>query len=80
MWVICVVCPETGQAEGLLSPCLNMKMIHIFLEQFSKTIPVDEYAVVIWDSAGFHWSKVLMIPENITLVCLFSLQPRIESH
>ena len=41
LWVIGAVCPETGHAEGLLSPQLNTKLINTFLEQFSTTIPED---------------------------------------
>ncbi len=39
LWVIGALCPETGHAEGLLSPRLNVQVINIFLEQFSQTIP-----------------------------------------
>jgi transposase len=78
LWVIGVVCPETGQAEGLLSPCLNTEMINVFLKQFSETIPADEHAVVIWDGAGFHRAKALNIPENITLISLPPYSPELN--
>ena len=78
LWVIGVVCPETGQAEGLLSPCLNTKMINIFLEQFSETIPVDEHAIVVWDGAGFHRSKALVVPTNMTLIQLPPYSPELN--
>ena len=68
--MIGVVCPETGQAEGLLSPRLNTERINVFLKQFSETIPVEEHAMVVWDGAGFHRSKTLKVPGNITLVSL----------
>jgi transposase len=53
LWVIGAVCPETGHAEGLLSPQLNTKIINTFLEQFSATIPEGEHVVMIWDGAGY---------------------------
>ena len=49
LWVLGTVCPETGHAEGLLSPQLNANIVNIFLEQFSKTIPDDVQAVMLWD-------------------------------
>jgi transposase len=75
LWVIGAVCPETGHAEGLLSPQLNTKIINTFLEQFSTTIPEDEQAVMIWDGAGFHTAKALRVPANVTLVQLPPYSP-----
>jgi transposase len=78
LWVIGAVCPETGQAEGLLSPRLNTEVINIFLEQFSQTLAEDEYAVMVWDGAGFHRSRHLQVPENITLVQLPPYSPELN--
>jgi transposase len=78
LWVLGIVCPETGHAEGLLSPQLNAQVIHIFLEQFSKTIPPEEHAVMIWDGAGFHTSKQLRVPTNITVVKLPPYSPELN--
>ena len=70
LWVLGAVCPETGHAEGLLSPQLNAKIVNEFLAQFARTLPADEQAVMIWDGAGFHVAKELCVPENVTLVKL----------
>ncbi|MCO6047788.1 IS630 family transposase [Aeoliella sp. ICT_H6.2] len=78
LWVLGAVCPETGHAEGLLSPQLNTKIINTFLDQFSQTIPNGEHAVMVWDGAGFHTSKALVIPENITLVQLPAYSPELN--
>jgi transposase len=72
------VCPETGHAEGLLSPQLNTKIINTFLKLFSRTIPPDEHAVMIWDGAGFHTAKALQVPTNITLVQLPPYSPELN--
>lgn len=78
LWVIGAVCPETGHAEGLLSPQLNTPIINTFLEQFSATIPEGEQAVMIWDGAGFHTSHALQVPENVTLVQLPPYSPELN--
>ena len=78
LWVLGVVCPETGKAEGLLSPRLNTDVINIFLRQFAKTLPADEQAVVIWDGAGFHTSHGLEVPENVTLLQLPAYSPELN--
>ena len=78
LWVLGAVCPETGHAEGLLSPQLNTKIINEFLAQFARTLPADEHAVMIWDGAGFHTSGQLRVPENITLVKLPAYSPELN--
>lgn len=78
LWVIGAVCPESGHAEGLLSPKLNTEVVNLFLEQFSRTIPDDEHAVMLWDGAGFHTSKKLQMPTNITLVQLPAYSPELN--
>ena len=78
LWVLGVVCPETGHAEGLLSPQLNTKIVNSFLELFSATIPADEHAVMVWDGAGFHRAKALQVPENVTIVELPPYSPELN--
>jgi transposase len=75
LWVLGAVCPETGHAEGLLSPRLNTKVVNAFLEQFARMIPTDEHAVLLWDGAGFHTSKTLRVPENISVLKLPPYSP-----
>jgi transposase len=78
LWVLGAVCPETGHAEGLLSPQLNAKIVNEFLVQFAKTLPPDEHAVMIWDGAGFHASGQLRVPDNVTLVKLPAYSPELN--
>jgi transposase len=78
LWVLGAVCPETGHAEGLLSPQLNTKIVNEFLAQFARTIPVDEHAVMLWDGAGFHASKQLRVPDNVTVVTLPAYSPELN--
>jgi len=78
LWVLGAVCPETGHAEGLLSPQLNTKIVNEFLAQFARTIPNDEHAVMLWDGAGFHASKQLRVPENVTVVTLPAYSPELN--
>jgi transposase len=78
LWVLGAVCPETGHAEGLLSPQLNTKIVNEFLAQFARTIPADEHAVMLWDGAGFHSSKQLRVPDNVTVVTLPAYSPELN--
>ena len=78
LWVLGVVCPETGHTEGLLSPQLNTKIVNTFLQLFSRTIPPEEQAVMVWDGAGFHTAKTLQVPPNITVVQLPPYSPELN--
>lgn len=78
LWVLGAVCPETGHAEGLLSPRLNTDVINIFLRQFSTTLSSDEHAVMIWDGAGFHTAGAVEVPENVTLIQLPPYSPELN--
>ena len=78
LWVLGAVCPETGHGEGLLSPRLNTDVVQAFLEQFSRTLPANEHAVMIWDGAGFHTSKQLRLPTNITVLQLPPYSPELN--
>lgn len=73
-----VVCPETGHAEGLLSPRLNTQIVNLFLRQFSATLAADEHAVMIWDGAGFHVSGQLSVPDNVTILSLPPYSPELN--
>ena len=78
LWVLGAVCPETGHAEGLLSPQLNTKVVNAFLQLFSRTIGEGEHAVMVWDGAGSHTSRALVVPDNISLVKLPSYSPELN--
>jgi transposase len=78
LWVLGAVCPATGRAEGLLSPRLNTGVINTFLEQFSQTLGPEEHAVLIWDGAGFHTSKAVKTPSNVTLLRLPAYSPELN--
>lgn len=78
LWVLGMVCPETGQAEGLLSPRLNTDVINVFLREFSATLSAEEHAVMVWDGAGFHTSKRLCMPENVTPLQLPAYSPELN--
>lgn len=78
LWVLGAVCPDTGQAEGLLSPRLNTTVVNLFLEQFSAALAPADQAVMIWDGAGFHRSRQLRVPDNITLLALPAYSPELN--
>jgi transposase len=78
VYVVGAACPETGQAEAIIVPYLNTDTINIFLDQFSRSLAADVHAVLIWDGAGFHRSRDLCVPANITLLTLPPYSPELN--
>ncbi|HZN67855.1 MAG TPA: IS630 family transposase [Tepidisphaeraceae bacterium] len=77
LWVLTAVCPETGAAEGLISPSLNAGVVDTFLRQFSDSLEPGVHAVLAWDGAGFHTARSLHVPHNVTLLTLPPRSPEL---
>jgi len=53
---------------ALVLPTVNTDMMQIFLYRFAETLAKDEHAVMVVDGAGWHTTKALVVPPNVTLV------------
>jgi transposase len=78
VWVIGAACPQTGQAEAIIAPYLDTAIINQFLDQFSRALPPDVQAVLVWDGAGYHRSNKLVVPDNVTLLSLPAYSPELN--
>lgn len=78
VYVLGATCAETGQAEGLIAPRLDTGIVNIFLAQLSRTLEPDVQAVLVWDGAGYHRSRGLICPVNITLISLPPYSPELN--
>jgi hypothetical protein len=86
LYVLAAVCPATGESVGLLSPYVDNQLMSILLKQFSRQsrkgwlmpLAEDIHAVSIWDQAGFHKSKELFVPANISIIELPDYSPELN--
>jgi transposase len=78
LYVFSAVCPETGDAGGLISPHVNTEVMNAFLEQFSRELPPDVHGAMVLDRAGWHVSGALKVPSNVTLVHLPPKSPELN--
>ena len=78
LYVISAVCPQAGQSVGMLSPYISTEVMNVYLKQFATEIAADVHAVLIWDQAGFHKSKELVVPENVTIIELPAYSPELN--
>lgn len=61
-------CPERDTAIGLILPAANTAMMQLHLDEISAELPPNVHVAMIADGAGWHRSKTLIIPDNITLI------------
>jgi transposase len=78
LYVLMAVCAATGAASALIMPGLNTEVVNLFLEQFSRELPAGVHAVLIWDGAGFHTGKGLVVPGNVSLIRLPPYSPELN--
>jgi putative transposase len=78
LYVLMAVCVGTGAASALIMPELNAAVVNLFLEQFSGELPAGVHAVLIWDGAGYHTSKDLVVPSNVSLIQLPPYSPELN--
>ena len=77
-YIFGAICPARGVGAALVLPRCNTAAISLHLEEISATVTPGAHAIVIVDQAGWHFSNVLEIPENITLVPLPSKSPELN--
>ena len=78
LYVVGAVCPASGETVGLLSPLINSDVVNLFLKQFTAEVSRDVHILLLWDQAGFHTSKKLKPPENMTIVPLPPFWPELN--
>ena len=76
--VLMAVCAATGTASALIMPELNTAVVNLFLEQISHGLPTGVHAVLIWEGAGFHTGKDLVVPGNVSLIRLPPYSPELN--
>jgi transposase len=61
-----------------LAPYLNTDSVNAFFREFEKEVGADVHVIMIWDQAGFHNSKNVLLPDNVTLIPLPPYSPQLN--
>jgi len=69
--------PKTGEDFSLLAPFVNTDCFNIFLQEMSVWLG-ERKAIIIVDQAGWHKSKGLCIPNNVSLYYLPAYSPELN--
>jgi putative transposase len=67
-YIFGAICPAEGKGAGLVLPSCDSEAMALHLEEISITVAPGAHAILLLDQAGWHVSKKLPIPDNITLL------------
>ncbi|MBA3663181.1 MAG: transposase [Bacteroidetes bacterium] len=77
LYAFTTVCPQTGETCSIISPFCNTEAMNALLAETSATFP--HYRIImIMDSAGWHTTHKLMLPENISILPLPPYSPELN--
>ena len=77
-YIFGAICPAEGKGAGLVLPFCNSEAMALHLEEISAAVAPGAHAILILDQAGWHVSKKLPVPGNITLLPLPPKSPELN--
>jgi hypothetical protein len=77
-YIFGAVCPERGATAALVMPHADTAAMNAHLVEISRTVAAGAHAILVLDGAGWHGSKALRVPENITLLLLPPYAPELN--
>jgi hypothetical protein len=77
-YIFGAICPQHGKGAGLVLPACNTEAMAMHLEEIAAAVAPGAHAILVLDQAGWHVSKTLPVPPNITLVSLPPKSPELN--
>jgi len=77
-YLLAAVEPATGAEVALVLPEVSTAAMNLFLAEFAAGLPGDVHAALVLDGAGWHGSRGLVVPANVTLVPLPPYSPELN--
>jgi len=72
------ICPARGTGAALAMPYADTEAMQLHLDEVSRAVRRGAHAVLLLDRAGWHTSRRLVMPKNITPVFLPSRAPELN--
>ncbi len=72
------VCPSTGQCHGWRMPYANTWIMNLYSKDFAAQLSKNTHALLVMDGAGWHSSKELRIPDNVSILLLPPYSPELN--
>ena len=77
-YIFGAICPARGVGAGLVLPRCNSAAMNLHLQEISANVAPGAHAILILDQAGWHLSKTLKVPDNITILPLPPKSPELN--
>jgi len=78
VYLYAAVEPATGESVALQAPQVNTGTMNVFLKMLGQELGPLDHAVLIMDQAGWHKSRALLLPENISVLLLPPYSPELN--
>jgi hypothetical protein len=72
------VCPERGAGVALVLPEVSTAAMEVFLAELARAVSAGTHVALVLDGAGWHVSKQLVMPANLTLIPLPPYSPELN--
>ena len=72
------VCPERGAGVALVLPEVSIAAMEVFLAELARAVSAGTHVALVLDGAGWHVSKQLVMPANLTLIPLPPYSPELN--
>ena len=77
-YIFGAICPAEGKGAAIVMPRCVTEAMTEHLAEIARHVAPDAHAVVLLDQAGWHQSRALVVPDNITLVPLPARAPELN--
>src|SRR5256886_14346495 len=77
-YIFGAVCPKQGKGAALILPACNSEAMNLHLAEIAAAVAPAAHAVLLVDQAGWHMSKGLGVPLNITIILLLPKCPELN--
>jgi hypothetical protein len=72
------ICPERGTGAALTTQRADTWAMQLHLDEISANVAPGAHAVVLLDRAGWHTTRKLKAPQNLTLMALPPRSPELN--
>jgi transposase len=72
------ICPARATGAALVMPYANTEAMNRHLAEIAKAVSPSAHALLVLDGAGWHSTKELVVPPNLTLLQLPPYSPELN--
>jgi transposase len=78
VFIFGAICPQEGKGAALVMPRCDTQAMSLHLAEVSQAVAPGAHGVMLMDRAGWHCTKDLVVPDNLTLVRLPARAPELN--